>query len=245
MTTAEIAEDGSVLAQALVAPGRGLPRAAERRRVVVALLVGTAATLAFAAVAVPRTDVSATVVRRLDDQARKAPDAAEPTAHEREEAIATAGKVAAVGAWSGAALGPTLSALAAAVLLWLGFRVAGTAPGFRPTLAVVAHALLPVWLSRLLAIPALVRSAPVAAEDLGRLLPSSLAALLPAHAPPQLAAAAGAVDLFALWALALVVTGMARASGASRARAAAVTLALWAGYVAVLKVAPAAMAARP
>jgi hypothetical protein len=244
MTTAEIAQDGTIVAEALVAPGRGLARAAARRRLLAPLLVATAASLAYAAVAAPRVDVSAPVMRRLDEEARRAPDQPEPTAHQREEAVATARKVAAVAGWASGAAGPTLAALAAAVFLWLGFRVAGTSPAFRPTLAVVAHALLPIWLARLLAIPALVRHAPVPAEDLGRLLPSSLGALLPAGAPPAAAAAAGAVDLFALWALALVALGMARVSGASRARAFAVTAVLWAAYVVILKVAPAAMAAR-
>lgn len=236
MTLPEFADDGAVLAQILVSPRRGLARAAERRRALAAILVATLAALAFAAVAAPRVDVTAAVARQLDS----GPQAAEMTPHQRDEAIATAQKISTVGQWVAAVVMPSLQAVVAAVFLWLGFRVVGAPAGFRPTLAVSAHALLPVWLGRLLAIPALVRHAPVPVGDLPRLVPSSLAAFLPASAPPPLAAAAGALDLFSLWALALAIAGMARVSGATRVRAAAVTIVLWVSYVCLFQIVPAA-----
>jgi hypothetical protein len=241
MQPAELAQDGSVVFDSIVSPARGLRRAAERRRAVAALLVATAASLAFASFAAPRLEPSPAAL----SPGEAGPDAQEPTPYQREEALATARKVAVVGLWARGALAPALHAAVAALFLWLGFRVAGAAPALRPTLAVVAHGMLPVWLGQLLAIPALVLRAPVTPEELGRLLPSSLAALLPPGvAPPQLALA-GAFDLFALWAVALVSLGMARVSGASRVRSAAVTVALWLAYVVVLKVAPAAAVRGP
>lgn len=236
MNASEITTDGAVLLHAMAAPDVGFGRVAERRRVGLALALATAASLLTAAVVVPRVDHGAAALR--GDGSR---GAAERTESQRQEAALTARKLGHITGWAGAALLPSALAVAAAGALFAGFRVAGTRPGFRPTLAVTAHGLLPVWLGGLLAIPAAIVHAPVPPEDVPRLVPSSLAALLPARAPPPLVAALSSLDLFALWALALIVVGMARASGASRTRALVVTLILFAAYVALLKVVPAAL----
>lgn len=240
MTKSELLEDGSVVLRALTAPSRGLGDAILRRRSATALAVATLASLLVASVALPRVDWEAAGAAQLD---ARGPQAQELTQHDREEAVATARKVGHVAGWASAAFLPSLFALGAAVFLFLGFRVAGTRPGFGETFAVAAHGMLPVWLGGVLAIPALVRRAPVPPDELPRLLPSSLAALLPRGSPAPLVAALSAAELFTLWALVLVATGMARASGASRARAFTVTAVLFLSYVALLKVAPAALAA--
>jgi hypothetical protein len=233
MTTTELLQDGTVIARALAAPAR-IVDVPERRRVLTALALATVASLLFAAVAVPRIDYEAAAQTRM-----RGPEAQELTQFQREEAVATTRKLGHITGWAVATLAPSLLALGAAVALLAGFRVAGTRPGFKETFAVAAHGMLPVWLGGLLAIPAAVARAPIPPDDLPRLLPSSLAALVPRAAPP-LVAALSAVDLFALWAVVLVATGMARAAGASRARAFTVTLVLFAAYVALLKVVPAA-----
>jgi hypothetical protein len=239
MTAPELAGDGTVIARTLVAPSLGLAEAVARRRSLTALAISTAATLALAAVAVPRVDYDRATAAALDAR----PNAAELTPHDREAAMATARKLGAVAGWSRAALAPTLAALLAAVLLFVAFRVAGTRPAFRETFAVSAHGLLPIWLAAILAVPAVLARAPVRPEELATLLPSSAAALLPPRSPAALAGALGGLDLFALWAVGLVSTGMARASGASRRRALAVTVVLYAAWVAVAKVALPALAA--
>ena len=240
MTASELADDGAVIGRTLAAPVVGLAAAVTRRRSLTALALSTLAALAFAAVAVPRLDHDRAAAAKID----RGPRAAELTPHAREEALATARKVGALAAWGGAAAGPTLAALGAAVALFLAFRVAGTRPPFRETFAASAHGLLPIWLASLLAIPAVLSRAPVPAEDVGTLLPSSAAALLPRGAPAPIAGALGGLDLFALWAVALVAIGMARASGASPRRAAVVTLVLYAAWIAVARVAlPALVAA--
>lgn len=240
MNTTDITADGSALLHALASPDQGFGRVTERRRVGLALAVATAAALVTAAVVLPRVDFGAAALRD-----RRTPAGEERTEGELLEAAITARKLGQIVGWAGAALLPSALAVGAAGALFAGFRVAGTRPDFKATLAVTAHGLLPVWLGKLLAIPAAVTHAPVPPEDVSRLVPSSLAALLPASAPPPLAAALSALDLFALWALALVVVGMARASGGSRARSLAVTVTLFAAYVALLKVVPAALAGGP
>jgi hypothetical protein len=240
MTASEFAIDGRVVLRTLTAPALGLAAAVERRRSLAAIVLGTLAALAFAAAAVPRVDYETAAAAEL----ARSPKAAEMTPHDREEALATARKVGQIGGWAEALAGPSLRALGLAVALLLAFRVAGTRPAFREAFAVAAHGLLPIWLGRVLAIPAAVARAPIPADQASSLLPSSPAALLPPGAPPALASALGALDVFALWAAVLVATGMARATGASRRRAAIVIAVLYFAWVAVVRIAiPAAAAA--
>jgi hypothetical protein len=238
MSPTDLREDGAVAAAVLTAPGRGLDLVVARRRSLVAVLVATAASLLFAAVAAPRLDFARAAERKLD----LAPAAAqaEMTPFQREEAIEQARKVGTIAVYAGSAFAPALSVLLAAFFVWLGFKVAGTRPPLKATFAVTAHALLPVMLAPLLMLPALVLKAPVDPEALGVLLPSSLAAFLPEQASPVARAAAAAFDLFSFWSLGLLAAGMARLSGASLRRAATVVGLLWLAQVAFLRVAPAA-----
>jgi hypothetical protein len=234
MTATDLAQDGTVIWTTLAEPGRGLAQAVTRRRATTALLVGTLAALLSTAILIPHLDMEKAAADQLQ------PDM---TPHERAEALATATKLEHVKQWSGALIEPTLLATLLAAALFLAFRVAGTKPGFRETITVSSHALLPIWLRGLLAVPAAVAHAPVAPADVARLLPSSLGALLPTSLPPPALAAASAMDLFALWAAYLVGTGMARASGASRRRAFVVTAILFVAYVCLFKVIPSAASA--
>jgi hypothetical protein len=242
MNPKDLATDGAVIVATFVAPSRGLSAAVARRRSLSALLLATLAALAFAAAAVSRVDYERAAAVRLEAVTEPGEKAAELTPHEREKALATARKLGQVAGWAGAALGPALAATAAAAFLWLGFRLAGTRPAFRDTFAGTTHGLLPVSLAKALSIPAAVARAPIPAEEVGLLLPSSAAALLPPGAPAALGGVLGALDLFALWSVALVAIAMARASGASRRRAAVVTAILYAAYVAVIEVALPAVA---
>jgi hypothetical protein len=238
MTVSEISQDGAVLVRALADPRTGLSLVAGRRRAGLALVLATAASLASAAVIVPRVDYGA-------DAQVEAKEGEEPTPAQREEAALTALKVGQLRGWAGAALLPSVEALGAAVLLLLAFRLAGTRPGFRATFAVAAHGMLPLWLAGLLAVPAAIARAPIPPAQAGRLLPSSLAALLPYSASPPLVAALSALDLFTLLSLGLIATGMARAANASRTRAFTVTAVLFLAGVALQVALAAALGASP
>jgi len=237
MNATELAQDGSVIWTTLAEPGLGLAKAVTRRRAVTAILVSTFAALVATAIVLPQLDMEAAAAQKLR------PDM---TPHERAEALETATKLHHVTAWAGAAAGPAASAFLLALVLVAAFWVAGARTGFKETLTVSAHALIPNYLKALLAAPAAIVHAPVAPAQLDKLLPSSLAALLPGSLPPAVLAAASSLDLFTLWALYLTGSGMAKASGASRRRAFTVTLVLFVAYVALFKVAPtASMAGGP
>lgn len=208
----------------LLEPSRGLAAAAARRSALPPILAATAASLLLALALVPRLDLASGAEAALD----AAPQEEAPSSpHERQVKIDQARKLGTVMAYGGALFGPALSALGAAAALFLAIRLAGARAPFRPTLAVAAWGLLPLAARDLLTVPAALARASVAPEHAATLLPSSLAALLPAAAPPRLAAALAGLDLFALWAVALVATGLAIVAAVSRRRALAVVAVLW------------------
>ena len=217
----------------LVHPSRAMPAVAESGRFLPALVAATAAAVLFAALAVPRFDFAKAAAEALD----RRPDAAQMTPHQREEAVATANKIGAVAGYASAVLLPTLMALGAAVALWLGFKLAGGAPAFRPALAVASFAQLPSAVHQLLLLPAVLRSEAIEPNLVPRLLPSNAAALLPAGATGPAASFLLAIDLFSLWTVALMVLGMASAARVSRGRAVVTTVLLWLAWVAVFRVA--------
>ncbi len=221
------------LYQSFVDPGRAMPEIARSGRFLPALLAATAAALLSAAVAVPRLDFARAAHEAID----RGPDAAQMTPRQREDAVAAARKLGALGAYAGALFGPALSALGAAVALWLGFTIAGGKPGFRSTFAVASFAQLPGALQQLLAVPAALRAETIDPVQLPRIVPSSLGALLPPGASGPGASFLFALDLFALWAVALAALGMTQAAQVSRKRAATATLLLWLAWVGVFKVA--------
>jgi hypothetical protein len=221
-----------LLAATLASPARAVPAAVARRSALAPIVLATAISLALAGAVAARGDHETPAAERVD----AAPGAAKLTAHARDEAVAQARKLALVGAAAAALLLPALSAAGAAVALGAGFRLAGARPPFRAALAAASLGLLPAALRDLLTLPALLRHAPVRADEVQALLPSSLAALLPPGARGPLALAAASVDLFALWSVALVALGMAHAAGVPARRALAVTALLWIAWVAVFRV---------
>jgi len=120
-----------------------------------------------------------------------------------------------------------------ALFLWVAFRVAGTRPGLRETLAVVSWSLLPRALESLLSIPAAFSATSVAPQALSRLGPWSAGWFVSPAVHPPVLALASSVNLFALWSAILLVIGMAPVAGASRTRSGAVVAMVCAALVAV------------
>jgi len=217
----------------LSSPGTFLPWAAERRLFWPPLVAATLVALLFAALAVPRADFEGAAQDAIERQA----DSAQMSPHEMETTLATARRVGALGAYLGAALGTGLKAAAAALALWLGFKVVGGRPGLAGTFTVACWGLVPGAVELLLSIPALLARPQLPPDEIGRLLPATLGVLLPQGAKSPLASLLWSVDLFSIWAVVLVAIGMAAVAGVSRRRSLLTVAVLWMGYVSVFQVA--------
>lgn len=223
-----------LLAQSpLLHPATMLPRAAEQRQYWIPLLLATAAALLFSIVAVPRIDFERAAADAID----RSEGAAQMTPHDREVKIEQGRKVAALASYTGAAFGTGLSALLAALGVWLAFHVVGQKPGFAPTFTVMCWALLPGAIESVLSVPALLVRGTIRVEQLPALFPANLGTFLPAGTEGPLASFLGAVDLFSLWSVWLVAMGMAGVAQVSKRRALVTTVVLWLAYVAVFRVA--------
>jgi hypothetical protein len=214
-------------------PTSQLPRAAEQRLYWVPLLLATAAALLFSIVAVPRVDFE----RAASDALDRSEGAAQMTPHDREVKLEQARKVAALAAYTGAAFGTAISALIAAMGVWLAFQVVGTKPGFPQTFTVMCWALLPGAIEAVLSVPALLARGTIQAEQLASILPTNLGVILPSSVTGPPALLLGAVDLFSLWSIWIVAAGMAGVAKVSRRRALVTVTVLWIAYVAVFRVA--------
>jgi hypothetical protein len=225
-------------ADVLVSPSHGLRAAADGKSILFPLAVATALSLVATAIFVPRLDFEHTVAEAIDKKAEAASKesnetTSQMTPHQHEEAVAQAAKAARLVAYASGALAPAAMAVAAAFVLFLAFRVAGSRPPFLPSLAVVGWSQLPRFLKGILAVPAAMRRTSIDPKDLERILPTSAAAFLPEGATGVHVGLLSALDLFSLWSLALAVLGMAHVAQVTRARAAAVVVVLWLAWVAV------------
>jgi hypothetical protein len=217
----------------LLHPTTQLPRAAEQRLYWVPLLLATAAALLFSIVAVPRIDFEKAAADALD----RSEGAAQMTPHDREVKLEQGRKVGALAAYAGAAFGTGLSAVLAALGIWLAFRVVGNKPGFAQTFTVTCWALVPGAIEAVLSVPALLVRGTIAVEQLASILPGNLGVLLPVGLTGPLASFLGAMDLFSIWSVWIVAAGMAGVAHVSIRRALVTMVVLWLSYVAVFQVA--------
>jgi len=160
---------------------------------------------------------------------------ASTTEQELREQVVTAGRVRLVlGVARGLLLVPLL-VLGATVAVLFGGWLLGAPGAFWRAFAAVAIATLPLALREWLLASCLLRQGELLPVDAARLLPSSLAALLPATTPVA-RTLLGAVDFFRLWSLLLLGLGFAAASGLPRWKALVAVLVAYLAFVGVWEI---------
>lgn len=126
-------------------------------------------------------------------------------------------------------------ALVAAVF-YVAFRLAGGELGFVRSFATTLHAMMPLALAGLIALPIVLGQETVDPERMqsGSLLASNLAYFFaPEDAPATLVAFLASFDLFTLWAVILLVIGYAVVARVSKGVATGVVIGAWAVWIAV------------
>lgn len=217
------------LVGALTAPGATFRAIAERPTWVLGLVAFVLAAVASTAVLVPRIDreqLRRQMREQIEDQ----------TGQPADDAALAQAEGFGIGCVAAGGVGSPIVACFLLAALFLSFNLAGGEIGYRTSLAVTVHALMPITLLSLLSIPVILGRGSLDLEELQSgqgLLPSNLAALAPEDASPRLVALLASFDLFTFWSLALFVLGYGLAARVSRGMAAGVVLGLWALWVAV------------
>jgi hypothetical protein len=125
--------------------------------------------------------------------------------------------------------------LLVALLFWVAFRLLGGELAFPQAFATVLHAFMPLAIAGVLAIPVILGQETLDPEAVqrGSFLASNLAFLAPEDASGTVLALLTSVDLFTLWAVALLVLGFRVVARVSTGAAAAVAIGLWAVWIGI------------
>jgi hypothetical protein len=207
-----------------VSPGPTFASIARRPGWIAPLLLSTVLSVVLSAVLLPRMDFEAAVRERLAERE-------ETVSEERIEKIVSAQKRVAAFGYVWAALAPALVSLAVAGIFWLSFKAFGWELSYRQSFGVTTHAFLPTLFASLLLIFFVGRLERVNPADLDDLVKSNPGFLVDRHANPVLHSLVQSIDVFSIWAFALLVLGFALAAKVTRGKAAAVIGTLWAVYV--------------
>lgn len=178
----------------------------------------------------PRIDMEATISQQMRRAGKEIPEERVREAVQAAERFRTFGLVL-------APMGALAVTLVLGGIYFLALRVVGSEAEYPPVLSVVAHAGFPpsAVQSVLLAIVASHREA-FPAQEIPRLLKSSLASFLPEHAPRALVGLGGVLDAFNVWYWVLLAWGLAAVGGVATRKAVGVVAAVWSAW-AVLQVA--------
>lgn len=173
---------------------------------------------------------------RQDQQSARAQKQMESmTPEQRESMLDTQTKVAPIFAYVGVALGPFIVAVVVAAVFMLAFNLIGGAKiGFAPSLAIIAHSLVPGIIGCLLGILILFLKDP-STVDLEHLVASNPGAFLSDDAPKWLVTLLTSFDLFIFWQVILMAVGFSVADPKkiSFGKAFGTVVAVWLIYIAL------------
>jgi hypothetical protein len=173
---------------------------------------------------------------RQDQQSARAQKQMEAmTPEQRESMLDTQTKVAPIFAYVGVVLGPFIIAVVVAAVFMLAFNLIGGAKiGFAPSLAIIAHSLVPGIIAALLGILILFLKDP-STVDLEHLVASNPGAFLSGDSPKWLLTLLTSFDLFIFWQVILMAVGFSVADPKkiSFGKAFATVLAVWLIYIAL------------
>ena len=122
-----------------------------------------------------------------------------------------------------------LGVLVFGLVCWGIFNLAGGESTFPRSMAVLTHGFMPMVVSSLIAIPVILGTESIDAEDLqaDTLVKSNLAVFAPEGTAPALLKLLSKIDVFSIWVLVLLILGFSRVTKVKTGVAAGIVLALW------------------
>lgn len=194
---------------------------------VVALVVSGA----FGAVLTSKVDIESTVRAAMEKRMGHP-----PSEQQVEQAVSMQEKFTSPAIYAGFGLvGASFGFFVVGLVLWGAARAFGGDVKYGQVLAAWAHAGLPNSVGAILSLPILAMAADgsIRQDAVGRFVKSNIGAFLSDEAPKALLALGSSIDVFSLWALALLVIAFRKFPGLSKGSATGIPVGLWAIYVLV------------
>jgi hypothetical protein len=190
---------------------------------VILVLLGVGSQIVIA----PHIDTEATIRARMADRAD------ELNEEQMERIVAQAEKFSKFGPIIGLVVAPIVWALMAAVFLVM-LKIVGSSIDYERSLSATLHAYWPPTGVALVLLSVLVqRVGKVPQEELGNVVKANLGAFLSPDTPAWLTAAAGALSIFNIWVVVLLIIGFATVGKLSRGKAAVAALVPWGLWIVV------------
>lgn len=207
---------------ALVSPVATFRSLAERPTWVAALLLVAFVPLVGGILALPKIDWEGITRDRIEEAG------ADLTPAQLEQQVEVSAKVGPIFTYL-QPLTMVLFMLFIALVMWGAFTLAGGAPGYKRSLAVVSHSFLPLVVAQLLSIPVVLNTETIGSEEIktGSLLHSSLAYFAGDDTGPVLLALLSSIDVFTIWTLVLMAIGFRFAANVKPATAATTVGLIW------------------
>lgn len=212
---------------AIVSPGETFASIARRPTWLAPLVLWTAVSIAVTALLIPKIDYDRMIRQAIEKRGQSIPEERMPAIIEQQKKIGT------IIGWAFAGVGPVLTGLLVAVVLWGSFKAFGWDTKFNQAFGVTTHAFLPGVLKAAILGFLITRQESVDPQALGDLLRSNLGFLVARDSSKALHSLLGSIDVFSLWSVFLFVVGFSAAAKIKRGAAAGVIVALWLLTVAI------------
>jgi hypothetical protein len=148
----------------------------------------------------------------VSQQIEKSPAAAQLSAEQKEQRIEGGAKFAPISTYVFGIPAPIIVVLLVALLMWGAYNLlAGANLDYKTSLAIVAHAYVPVMIANVLFIIVLFLK-PYGTLDIENPMATNLAAFLPEDSAKPLLALGRNLDVFILWVTILIAIGFAAAN---------------------------------
>lgn len=228
----------AAMGQVLVRPGETFGRLVPRPTWWLPFVVGLILAAIFSTVMTSRVDFQASMQQKLEQRAEKTGQKIQQA--QVDAAAEMQQRIAPFYPFFGA-FGYAFFFFLAALVLWGGARVFGSEAKFAMLLAVFAYASVPNLIKSVVANIHLLAKpdSSLLLDQLGKLVPTNLGALLGPQANPVLLALLSSFDIFTIAVVILLIAGFRKLPGLSRGYATAIPLVLW-GLLIVLSMGRAA-----
>ncbi len=208
----------------LVSPVKTFASIAERPTWLVAFLVVAIVPAISGFLVVPKIDWREVARTQIENS----PAADQLTREQIDERVEMSAKISPYFVYASPVL-LALGVLVFGLVCWGIFNLAGGESTFPRSMAVLTHGFMPMVVSSLIAIPVILGTESIEAEDLqaDTLVKSNLAVFAPEGTGAAMLKLLSKIDVFSIWVLVLLILGFSRVTKVKTGVAAGIVLALW------------------